>query len=60
MSKNDKKIKKNTKKMIKKLKKTIKDTLFLKKKNKNYVNSNIKLFFNQKKIKNMYFLIVLI
>jgi hypothetical protein len=46
MSKNDKKIKKNTKKMIKKLKKTIKDTLFLKKKNKNYVNSNIKLFFN--------------
>ena len=35
MSKNDKKIKKNTKKTIKKLKKTIKDTLFLKKKNKN-------------------------
>ena len=46
MSKNDKKIKKNTKKMIKKLKKTIKDTLFLKKRNKNYVNSIIKLFFN--------------
>ena len=46
MSKNDKKIKKNTKKMIKKLKKTIKDTLFLKNRDKNYVNSNIKLFFN--------------
>jgi len=46
MSKNDKKIKKNTKKMIKKLKKTIKDTLFLKKKNKKYINFNIKLFFN--------------
>jgi len=46
MSKNDKKIKKNTKKMIKKLKKAIKDTLFLIKKNKNYANSNIKLFFN--------------
>ena len=46
MSKNDKKIKKNTKKMIKKLKKTIKDTLFFKKKNKNYINSNIMLFFN--------------
>ena len=60
MSKNDKKIKKNTKKMIKKLKKTIKDTLFLKKRNKNYINSTIKLIFNQKKVKNIQFLIVLI
>ena len=46
MSKNDKKIKKNTKKMIKKLKKNNKRHFIFKKKNKNYVNFNIKLFFN--------------